>query len=115
MSEIKVGDKVKIVCKNGDSSSTKIYHKGKRLDFVTSIQINISSDNNSAEAKIGVMTPVIELDNVKISEIMDHHPKVKSIEKIIGKMHMQKVSNKGLGISTDLSYFLDEIEKVIHG
>ncbi len=106
--ELSVGDKIRIVCKDGHSSSAEIYHGDKRLDFITSIFMEIKT-NELVKAKVELITPIIDLDNVEISEIIDSNPKIAKIQKILGEYCCQHIEVR----EPSPHDFLMQIEQVL--
>lgn len=84
MKTIKEGDKIRIVCKDGDSNSASITHDGKELNYLTGCKIDISA-GEQVKATLGMISPVIDAE-ATIIEIIDMNPKLEEIKRIINDM-----------------------------
>jgi L-fucose mutarotase/ribose pyranase (RbsD/FucU family) len=82
---LKNGDLIDIFCENGHGSETIISHNGKPINNVIGLKIEVSP-NAFVATKIEMISPIIDLKGVKISEIIDANPKIKQIREIVKKV-----------------------------
>ena len=82
--EIKIGDKIKIVCESGHSSNAIIYLGEKAIPCVEKVEIEILP-NKPIRAKLNVQSLKIDFE-AALSEIRQKNYHADDIKKIIDKL-----------------------------
>ena len=112
MDEVKIGDKVRIVCPDGNSNNATVSIDGQALKWVTGVNIRISPDS-FAKAELKMIAPVIDCE-ATITKIIDDNPKLNEIRKIITEAEAELKNSGSIDARVIKAVALSNISRIVN-
>ena len=103
MEQLKEGDKIRIISKDGEACSTRVLHGDKDLYYVTGVKIDITPGAH-IKADLEMISLVLDIE-ATVGEIIDSNPKLNEVKKIV---------DAGIDRNGSLDEFYNDVVRVFY-